>query len=219
MGLKDNLKMMINWLWVLLICTGLFLLLMLAVRNPAFVAIDKGLLNRLDPIRVSPFVTFFAKLTDFGASGLLIPIIAFSMLFLAYKRQITALILLQIAFLTERGLNGLLKHWIMRDRPAAPHLVHEYGYSFPSGHAMNAAVVYGLLILLITPVIRIKRMKIIWTSICLAMILLIGFSRPFLRVHYFSDVLAGYCAGGAIISVCAIILLFVQQIRQKKGCE
>lgn len=206
-----------HWLLVMTLSVLLFLILMLAIRMPAIQRWDIGMIQSLDPIRSAAMITFFSGLTHFGETLLLAPIMLLCMAFLFLKRHYASFFILPIAYLADRGLNGLLKNWIMRDRPAPPHLDTVSGYSFPSGHAMNAISVYGLLILILVPLIRSKRLRILWIAVCLGLILLIGFSRPFLRVHYFSDVLAGYCAGGVVVAACALVLLPFRRIPEQGG--
>ncbi|SFG68388.1 phosphatase PAP2 family protein [Sporolactobacillus nakayamae] len=197
------------WLWLTLTCVLLFLIMVIAIRQPVVQALDRMLIQGLNPIRTHWLIVFFSKFTDFASSKLLFLIIALFMIYLVFKRHFLSFILLPVIFLLEREVNGVLKNWVMRDRPPFQHLVHETGYSFPSGHAMNASTVYGLLILLILPLIKSKWIRIAWVALGVAMILLIGFSRPFLRVHYFTDILAGYCAGGFFVGISAIVLIFV----------
>jgi undecaprenyl-diphosphatase len=206
---KFEKKSVIPWLWLTLSCVLLFLIMVIAIRQPTVQALDRALIQGLNPIRTSTLIVFFSKFTDFASSKLLLIIIALFMIYLFFRKRIFSLLLLPTVFLLEREVNGVLKNWVMRDRPPFHHLVHETGYSFPSGHAMNASTVYGLLILLILPLIKSKWIRIAWVTLGLAMILLIGFSRPFLRVHYFTDILAGYCAGGFFVGISAVVLIFV----------
>jgi membrane-associated phospholipid phosphatase len=69
------------------------------------------------------------------------------------------------------------------------------GFSYPSGHAMSAMTFYGLLIYIVWQKIENKVFR--WTLIILltSIVFLIGFSRVYLRVHYASDVLAGFSVG------------------------
>ncbi|MET1248161.1 phosphatase PAP2 family protein [Sporolactobacillus sp. STCC-11] len=206
---KREKKSFSPWLWVTLTCVLIFLIMVIAIRQPVVQALDRMLIQGLNPIRTPWLIVLFSKFTDFASSKLLFLIIALFMIYLVFKRRFLSFILLPVVFLLERDVNGVLKNWVMRDRPPFQHLVHETGYSFPSGHAMNASTVYGLLILLILPLIKSKWIRIVWVALGVAMILLIGFSRPFLRVHYFTDILAGYCAGGFFVGISAIVLIFV----------
>ncbi|MCO7176010.1 phosphatase PAP2 family protein [Sporolactobacillus kofuensis] len=197
------------WLWVVLFCVLFFLLLVIAIRQPGVQALDLRLVQILDPLRAPGAVAFFSKVTDLGSSRVLINIMILFIVYFLFRKHFLSAILLPIAFLAERPMNELLKSWVMRERPPFHHLVHARGYSFPSGHAMNAATVFGLLILLVVPLIKSKGLRIAWAVLGMAMILLIGFSRPFLRVHYFTDILAGYCAGGFLVGISAVVLIFV----------
>ncbi len=97
--------------------------------------------------------------------------------------------------LSSLGLMFILKHLFKRKRPLAPLLKQVKGLSFPSGHAIMAVTFYGLLIYIISQTINEKPLK--WALIISLLLLIqsIGFSRVYLRVHYPSDVLAGYVIG------------------------
>ena len=102
-------------------------------------------------------------------------------------------------------LNLVLKSVYNRPRPLLP-LVSASGLSFPSGHAMISASFYGLLIYLVHTHARIPALRWTLTILLTALILLIGLTRVYLRVHYASDVLAGLL-GGLVWLVIAIPLL------------
>ena len=100
----------------------------------------------------------------------------------------------------------LLKELFGRARPLIPLLEEARGFSFPSGHAFMSTTFYGLLIFIVWREVRNRALR--WTLIiALALlILIIGLSRIYLRVHYTSDVLAGLCLGlvWLIISITVI---------------
>lgn len=90
-------------------------------------------------------------------------------------------------------LNQLLKAIVRRPRPdVALRLVHAGGYSFPSGHSMAAMAFFGLLIWLAWRTVEDKRKRALICAALGALIVLIGFSRIYLGVHYFTDVIAGF---------------------------
>ncbi len=88
-----------------------------------------------------------------------------------------------------------LKYFFRRDRPLTPLLNAAKGYSFPSGHAMISFTFYGLLIYLVWKNVKAPWLKITLSILLSLLIFVIGLSRVYLRVHYASDVLAGFCVG------------------------
>jgi len=97
--------------------------------------------------------------------------------------------------LSSLGLMFLLKGLFDRERPSVPLLYHAKGLSFPSGHALMSVTFYGLLIYMVFK--SVKNPVVKWTLIALLvlLIMIVGGSRVYLRVHYATDVIAGYCIG------------------------
>lgn len=89
----------------------------------------------------------------------------------------------------------LLKFLFHRARPFDPLLQQVKGFSFPSGHALMSVTFYGLIILIIW--MDVRNIWLRWTLSLLLVLLIftIGLSRIYLRVHYASDVVAGFCVG------------------------
>jgi len=118
-----------------------------------------------------------------------------------YRRE--SLILLA-CLLGSFILNSVLKVSFQRIRPLEFFLVIERGYSFPSAHAMVSLPFYGYLAYLYWRIIR-KRSYLI-SGLAIILILGIGFSRMYLGVHWFSDVLAGYIGGAIWLYACLAAL-------------
>jgi len=93
--------------------------------------------------------------------------------------------------------SALLKLGFERPRPdLVTPAVHVYTYSFPSGHAMQSAVVYLCLGILLAREQTLLRLKIYLMLLAILLTLLVGISRIYLGVHWPTDVLAGWTAGG-----------------------
>lgn len=84
-------------------------------------------------------------------------------------------------------------------------LLHEGGYSFPSGHSLIAIVVYGLIGYFVMHLFHAHRARIAVGIVTVLLILLIGISRPYVQVHYPTDVLAGWTVGLPWLMTCIAI--------------
>lgn len=89
----------------------------------------------------------------------------------------------------------LLKLIFQRERPVDPLLAQAAGFSFPSGHALMSITFYGLILYILIKQQRSIWLKFLYALIFTGFILMIGFSRIYLRVHYASDVIAGFSLG------------------------
>ena len=99
-----------------------------------------------------------------------------------------------------------LKHLFDRNRPLIPLLEEARGLSFPSGHALMSVTFYGLLVYIVFKGIENRPLKWTLITLLLLLILIIGFSRIYLRVHYASDVIAGFCVGLLWLVICVWVL-------------
>jgi undecaprenyl-diphosphatase len=109
----------------------------------------------------------------------------------------------------------VLKQIFARLRPGEPLLAPALGYSYPSGHSMVSFTFYGLLIFM-----SIRYARPIWLSWLIStalalLIVLIGFSRVYLRVHYASDVLAGFAVGIAWLLVSLFLLNRIERFSRR----
>jgi membrane-associated phospholipid phosphatase len=118
--------------------------------------------------------------------------------------------------LSSLALMFILKNLFGRERPLIPLLQSAKGLSFPSGHALMSMTFYGLLIYITWHSVKNKNLK--WTLIGLlfVLILLIGFSRIYLRVHYTSDVLAGFAMGWLWIVVSLKVIRQIEKQSKKQ---
>ncbi|WP_186725671.1 phosphatase PAP2 family protein [Planomicrobium sp. CPCC 101110] len=90
-------------------------------------------------------------------------------------------------------INQLLKRIYDRERPDFPHGLESF--SFPSGHAMVGLLYVFTVAYFITEHMASRVIKwLVWTAAA-ALVCGIGLSRVAGGEHYFSDVVAGWCAG------------------------
>ncbi len=100
-----------------------------------------------------------------------------------------------------------IKLFVQRPRPqAVPHsfqpLIHETGFSFPSGHSLIAMVVYGLLGYFVLHLFKNQAARLAVRIITVLVVFLIGASRVYVGVHFPTDVLAGWTAGVPWLVAC-----------------
>jgi undecaprenyl-diphosphatase len=149
-----------------------------------------------------PTLELFATITHLGDRNLLLILGALVGAYLLLRRWWLHAVIWALATGAGGILVRLLKAHFERTRPIHEHaLTDSTGWSFPSGHASGAALVYGMLSYLIirhTP--KHWHIPIALTTILL--VVFIGFSRVILQVHYFSDVLAGFSIAAAWLALC-----------------
>jgi membrane-associated phospholipid phosphatase len=143
----------------------------------------------------TPLLTIVMKIiAELGSSILLIIATLLVIILLVRKHQKEAVVFC-IALIIGAILNTSFKMMIQRQRPQMSPLVIEDSYSFPSGHAMNSSIFYGLISYFSYHFFRNKKISIMITIASAIVVLLIGFSRIYLGVHFLTDVLAGYVIG------------------------
>ncbi len=130
----------------------------------------------------------------------------------ARRRWAEVCVLLAGMTLTSIGFHEI-KDATDRPRPDDP-LIDTAGSSFPSGHAAHSVLYVWLAV---TIVLRLRPGMAQASAVVaggIVLTILIGLSRVYLNVHYFSDVAAGWALGAACFSFCAAAALVVTQVRQ-----
>ncbi len=181
------------WVWIP------FLILLLVIKTVIIdkdFAIDSAFSRYVSQHIVHPELTGFMRfMTVLGDHEIVVGIYVVLVLVLLFviKDRSKALRVPLIGF-SALGLMYLLKNFFARERPEFT-LLHASGFSFPSGHSLNSLVLYGLIIIVVARYVSNNYLKIVLISLLVGVILLIGFSRIYLGVHYLTDVIAGFCFG------------------------
>ena len=145
------------------------------------------------------FISYFGSLSVTGGMAFVIGIILWR------QRRSDRLLALVVIVFGGMVLNGLVKYIVHRPRPFFDNpLLTLTSYSFPSGHAMAATVLYGLLVAFAVQTSKNWRHRVIAVSIGVSLVTLVCFSRIYLGVHYLTDVLGGVTEGVAWLALCLI---------------
>lgn len=184
------------------------------LQNNSF---DESIFKALDPYVNETNNKIMLAITFLGRHEFLIPAnIALIFWFLLVRKHKWYSIRVPAVALSSLGLMFLLKNVFNRVRPAVPLLEEARGLSFPSGHALMSVTFYGLLIYAVYHLWKNRTAK--WSMIIflIVLIILIGFSRIYLRVHYTSDVLAGFAMGILWLVVSLWVLGHMEQYSRRK---
>ena len=174
---------------------------------------DVNLLRHTDLlVSLHPWGAQFLSLAGIlGRSFFLWTLIVCGGIFLARKKDWLALLFLLMAVVLGNLLVEPLQAWFQRPRPV-PDLPGARGFSFPSGSAYFAAVVYGSLAYFTSRHTPGRGLKFALFGGALAAALLVGLSRLALRLHWLTDVLGAYALA---FSWLMFMVLVYQKIRQK----
>ena len=192
--IKNNYKWIILFICVIVfleILEDIFVLERLKIDTLAYKIVVENMRNGL-------FTEFFKLITFLGSQYILILIAIISFVVIKNKKLPIAI---TINLAISAILNVLLKNVINRPRPEGYRIIDETGYSFPSGHSMISMAFYGLIVYIIFKNCRNKIIRNTLSCILSIVIVLIGFSRIYLGVHYASDVV-----GGFVVSIAYLIV-------------
>jgi undecaprenyl-diphosphatase len=132
--------------------------------------------------------------------------------FLAVTRKWGMAVFVVVAIAGGALAGNLLKWIFLRARPdLVPHLVTVDSASFPSAHAMNSAVTFLTLGVLLSRTQKDWHLKAYLMSMALMLTLIVGFSRVYLGVHWPTDVLAGWAVGAAWAILCSLVAAWLQR--------
>ena len=194
---------------------GLFVLIAfwsIVAGDPGPTPGDQTAYDVADDIRMGWLDTLAEGVTFFGSFYVVGPLALIAAAVLASKRRFAELAVLVAGMVVIVGMSEAIKGWTDRPRPPGG-LVDVSSSSFPSKHAAYATVYSWLAITVafrIDP--RITRRSLLIAA-GLAATVLIGLTRVYLRVHWLSDVNAGWALGFSAFAAAAAIALLVTHFR------
>ena len=163
------------------------------------------------PIGPSWLLEAARDITALGGRTILLMTVLFAMGYLALEHKRGGMWLVAVAATGGGLLSTAMKEFFGRGRPdVVPHLVDVTSASFPSGHAMLAAIIYLTLGALLARFAARRRTRVYLLTAAMLLTFVVGGSRVYLGVHYPTDVLAGWCAGLIWAVTCWLVARYLQ---------
>lgn len=189
-----------------LICILLFIILSIFVFTDNTTNIENSVMSFMIGIRNNSLTKRMINITNIGSAYSLIVISLLLLIFIKNKK-IPLMIIYNLigVFLTSQ----LFKIIFRRERPLDVFLVTTNDYSFPSGHMMVSTAYIIVILYIIYKTLNNKLSKILISIFLIILVLLIGFSRMYLGVHYITDIISGLLLG------ISFSMIFIKLISKK----
>jgi undecaprenyl-diphosphatase len=183
-----------------------FALLTLAATSGRSDSLDTQVILALGSGRSLKVVPIMAAASWLASGAVAIPFAVVLALVLGRRNGRRTGWLYAMTCLSGWALNILLKELTGRPRPLgiSPKLTAAGFYSFPSGHAMLAVLVFGFGALLLVRTVRRTGARRAIIGVAATITLLVGVSRIYLGAHWPSDVLGGLLAGACWAATCVV---------------
>lgn len=183
----------------------LFLIMTLLGANHLFAIFDHAASSVLVSIRIESLTRMLVLLTEIINIPFMVIFITGITSVLMWSEKKMAF---RFAFTLVLGLIlfSVIKIAIHESRPVDG-LIDVSGFSYPSGHATMATILFVFLAELFERISKKPLLNLLFNLAALCMIIIVSMSRIYLGVHWLSDVLAGMLLGVFTTSVVALIFL------------
>ena len=188
--------------WSLLLFFGLLVVTQQVLTNGPLVSYDKEINSQPKPQFEGLAGFLLRRLDDLGLRGLTAAVLLIAASFIAYKfKTWRPLNLAMVSLLSLNLVVGTFKLFLGRTKPRDGFdLLHAGGMSYPSGHASNAVLSWGILAYLIYRYAKVDRYQGRLASAGVVLISLTVCTVSLIRhTHWFSDLLGGLFIGRALL--------------------
>jgi membrane-associated phospholipid phosphatase len=188
--------------WSLILFIGFLVVTQQVLTNGPLVAYDKEINSQPKPQFEGLAGFILRRLDDLGLRSLTATVLLIAASFIAYKfKTWRPLNLAMISLLSLNLVVGTFKLVLGRTKPRDGFdLLHAGGMSYPSGHASNAVLSWGILAYLIYRYAKVDRYQgrlatsgVVLISLTVCVVSLIR------HTHWFSDLLGGLFVGSALL--------------------
>lgn len=184
-------------------------------KNGALERVDTAVHDWAVGERTAGATIFFTTMSDAGGPAGVSVVLFVVCVVLAFQRRWRWIIYLVVTAAGGGLLDLELKRYFARARPAVAEMLRQAtGYSFPSGHAMGSAVVFGALAYLAFRAIRSWPARTAVIAFLYTLVAAVAFSRVYLGVHWVSDVLGGITAGTVWVTTTTVAYETMRRIRR-----
>ncbi|GGM25401.1 phosphatidylglycerophosphatase B [Paraliobacillus quinghaiensis] len=183
---------------LVIIMSAIFIAVLLTVRviTTDMPVLDEWSSPFVDTLQGTTLFVVFRWITELGSGTFIAPfLVVFAVTYYYFSKNLIASIMIPLGALLGYRANHWIKILIERERPSLLPEAEGVGFSFPSGHAMGAMIAYGLVIHFLTVYLKNDNTKLTLQIVGVVLIVLIGMSRYVIRVHYLTDVVAGFAFG------------------------
>jgi undecaprenyl-diphosphatase len=189
------------------------------LSGDSFNLVDRPVLDFMVAHREPWLTSVITAMSALGGSAVLVPVLAAVAVWMRWRRGAwRPAALLGGGYGGAVALYALIKVLVARPRPPAALAVgHFAGYSFPSGHATQAVVGWGLLAALLAASTSSWSRKVAAWAAALLVTTLVAVSRIYLGAHWVTDVVGGVVLGALWLSAVLTLSRSVPVLRGSPG--
>lgn len=198
-------KKYLKWI-ICFTCLIIFAILGILVKTKNDIYLDEVVYNFISR-HISDNLTYIIRNLTHFASSIIVILITICVIIFFKNRKYGLFMTLNLIIITI--FQYALKYLFARTRPVEINLIEESGYSFPSGHSLTAMAFYGFIIYLVYTSSLNKKSKSIFITLFSLLILVVGFSRIYLGVHFFTDVVGAFCFS------LAFLIIYISIIKER----
>lgn len=159
-------------------------------------------------------LSFMKIITDTISPVSIVVVSLMAIIYFLHKRNWQYALITSLSIGTGVFFGTVIKHLVLRIRPSDSFIL-ETGYSFPSGHATIATIFFTLIIYFYAREIKSLFKREVFICAMVLLILLASFTRIYIGVHWFSDVIAGISLGLFLTTLSILIIRYIMLILKK----